>query len=145
MPIAMLLVIAITIQFPLQERISSSKHIQLMAGVSPSLYWFTIFLYDLLIYFFLIGIMVLTIVLYDRGENFTSPELSRYTYLLISKLFISLLDIVDVVVVVVSRCADTSTNSLRPFWLLVWIFCQFIFQHTIRVFEFLILIQYLNR
>ncbi|XP_046676994.1 phospholipid-transporting ATPase ABCA1-like isoform X2 [Homalodisca vitripennis] len=46
------------ISFPLTERVSGAKQLQLMTGVSPLLYWLTIFICDAAMYLFTATLMV---------------------------------------------------------------------------------------
>lgn len=76
-PLGMTIILGIISQFPLNERVSNSKQIQFMAGVSPFLYWTINFLFDLLIYFLITALMLVTIAIYDQGENFSSYEYGK--------------------------------------------------------------------
>ena len=76
-PLGLTLILAVVAQFPLIERLSNSKQVQFMAGVSPVLYWAITFLIDFLIYLFVIGLMLATIAIYDQGENFSSYEYGK--------------------------------------------------------------------
>ena len=54
--------------FIVKERTSKSKHLQLVSGVSPYLYWAASYMWDTAMYFLLAGFIMLTFVLYGE-EN----------------------------------------------------------------------------
>jgi ATP-binding cassette subfamily A (ABC1) protein 4 len=67
------------ITFPLVERVSKAKQLQLMTGISPILYWFTCFICDFLNYIIVTSIMVLGILAADPLNAFNgSEELGMY-------------------------------------------------------------------
>jgi Ni,Fe-hydrogenase I cytochrome b subunit len=67
------------IKFPLIERVSKAKQLQLMTGVSPLAYWFTCFICDFLYYIIVASIMVVGIYAADPLNVFSgSEELGMY-------------------------------------------------------------------
>lgn len=79
MPYSVLFLTGSFIKFPLLERVSKAKQLQLMTGVLPLAYWFTCFICDFLYYIVVAGIMVLGVYAADPLNVFNqSEELSMY-------------------------------------------------------------------
>ena len=51
-PLGMNLVIALCILFPVAEKISGAKHLQIMTGLGPLTFWSVNFIWDYLLYIF---------------------------------------------------------------------------------------------
>ncbi|KAJ9595471.1 hypothetical protein L9F63_013335, partial [Diploptera punctata] len=84
MPFGLLFLTASFLNFPLVERVSKAKQLQLMTGTSPFAYWFTCFLWDLFLYLVVATIMVIIVSIADPLDIFTgSEELGVYTLLLV--------------------------------------------------------------
>jgi hypothetical protein len=62
------------IKFPLIERVSKTKQLQLMTGVSPLAYWFTCFICDFFYYIIVACIMVLGVYAADSLNVFNGSE-----------------------------------------------------------------------
>jgi len=52
--------------FIVKERTSKSKHLQLVSGISPYLYWVASYLWDTVMYLILAGFIMLTFILYGE-------------------------------------------------------------------------------
>jgi hypothetical protein len=79
MPYSLLFLTGGFISFPLAERVSKAKQLQLMTGSSPITYWFTCFICDFLAYMIVASIMVLGILAADPLNAFNgSEELGMY-------------------------------------------------------------------
>ncbi|XP_069681460.1 phospholipid-transporting ATPase ABCA3-like [Periplaneta americana] len=74
LPYGLLFIIGGFIRFPITERVSKAKQVQLMTGVSPFLYWFTCFIWDCFYYLVAISIMVLAVFLADPYDAFSRNE-----------------------------------------------------------------------
>ncbi|PSN44305.1 ATP-binding cassette sub-family A member 17 [Blattella germanica] len=82
MPFGLLFCTGNFLTFPLTERVSKAKQLQLMTGTSPITYWFTIYLWDLLQYMIVAIIMIFIILCADPLAIFSgSTELGMYFYL----------------------------------------------------------------
>jgi hypothetical protein len=65
--------------FPLLERVSNAKQLQLMTGTSAVAYWSTCFLWDLLLYMIVAFLMMLVVLVADPLNVFTgSAEIGMY-------------------------------------------------------------------
>jgi len=87
MPYSLLILTGGFINFPLEERVSKAKQLQLMTGSSPLSYWFTCFICDFLNYIIVASIMVLGIHAADPINAFNGSEelgmcvwMYRYVY-----------------------------------------------------------------
>ncbi|KAJ9595472.1 hypothetical protein L9F63_013336, partial [Diploptera punctata] len=84
MPMGLLSLVGSFIKFPVLERVSNAKQVQLMTGVSAALYWLSCFLYDFLTYVIVSAILVLMVFVSDPIDIFTgSTELGVYFFMLI--------------------------------------------------------------
>mmetsp|Transcript_200 Transcript_200/g.364 ORF Transcript_200/g.364 Transcript_200/m.364 type:complete len:2007 (-) Transcript_200:174-6194(-) len=55
--------------FVVKERVSKSKHLQIVSSVSPYLYWAATYTWDMLLYFVLTGFIMLAFVLYGEESS----------------------------------------------------------------------------
>lgn len=79
MPYSLLYLTGGFISFPFVERVSKTKQLQLMTGISPISYWFACFICDFLYYIIVTSIMVLGILAADPLNAFNgSEELGMY-------------------------------------------------------------------
>lgn len=62
----MCLLLGIFIIFPLKERITNAKQVQMMAGVNPIVFWFSNFAWDFIVYFLISLIFALILYLFDK-------------------------------------------------------------------------------
>ncbi|KAG8270789.1 hypothetical protein J6590_077319 [Homalodisca vitripennis] len=62
------------ISFPLKERVSNAKQLQLMTGVSPLMYWFTTFLCDFLVFLITAAIMIGMVYVFQDNSIFSSSN-----------------------------------------------------------------------
>jgi ATP-binding cassette subfamily A (ABC1) protein 3 len=84
MSIAMSLLLGIFIIFPLKERVTNAKQVQLMAGVSPIVFWLTNFVWDFIIYLPIATIYCLILYLFDTRLIFhTSGGFSALVVLIV--------------------------------------------------------------
>jgi hypothetical protein len=60
--------------FPLLERVSKAKQLQLMAGTSPLAYWFTCFMWDFALYIMVAIIMTIVVLVADPLNVFNGSE-----------------------------------------------------------------------
>ncbi|PNF40610.1 ATP-binding cassette sub-family A member 3 [Cryptotermes secundus] len=83
MPFGLLFLTGSFMTFPLLERVSKAKQLQLMTGTSPLAYWFTCFAWDLLLYMIVAIIMMFVVLIADPLNVFNgSEELGTYFLLL---------------------------------------------------------------
>jgi hypothetical protein len=76
MPFGLLFVTGNFVTFPLTERVSKAKQLQLMTGTSPLAYWFTCFMWDLVLYMTVALIMTFIVLIADPLNVFNrSAEL----------------------------------------------------------------------
>ena len=68
------LILVIFVIFPLKERVTNAKHVQMMAGVNPVVFWISYFVWDFI--FYIIIAFTLTIILYifDTRMNLSSNK-----------------------------------------------------------------------
>ena len=69
---AMSLLLGIFIIFPLKERITNAKQVQIMACVDPFVFWFSNFVWDFIVYFILSLVIAVILYLFDRRFTFHS-------------------------------------------------------------------------
>jgi len=74
MPYSLLILTGGFIRFPLIERVSKAKQLQLMTGASPLAYWFTCFICDFFYYVCIASIMVLGVYAADPLNVFNGTE-----------------------------------------------------------------------
>ena len=65
MSIVMSLLLGLFIIFPLKERVTNAKQVQLMAGVNPFVFWITNFVWDFLIYIVIATVYLIIIYMFD--------------------------------------------------------------------------------
>jgi hypothetical protein len=70
-PIGLALFAASYVVFPTEERLSQSKQLQLMTGVSPLTFWGTSFVWDFFIMALAILVMVVCFPIFEVNEAFT--------------------------------------------------------------------------
>ena len=73
------------ITFLVKERVSKAKHIQLVSSVSPYLYWFAVYLWDMFLYSILVLLIMAALFMYgqDAAQIFISvPEATFAIFLL---------------------------------------------------------------
>ena len=58
--------------FPLTERMTSAKHVQMMTGLNPATFWFANFVWDFLIYILAVGLVMAILLSMDIRQTFTS-------------------------------------------------------------------------
>nr|CAD7432558.1 unnamed protein product [Timema monikensis] len=73
-PLGLLFLVGLFMIFPLTERVTSVKQLQLMAGVSPPSYWLVCFLWDYLLYLLVSVLMVLAVYVFDALNIFKQTE-----------------------------------------------------------------------
>jgi hypothetical protein len=79
MPFGLLLFTGSFMIFPLLERVSKAKQLQLMTGTSAFMYWSSCFLWDFVLYMIVAFIMVFVVSIADPLNVFTgSAELGMY-------------------------------------------------------------------
>merc|ERR1711892_839905 len=69
---AMSLLLGIFIIFPLKERITNAKQVQMMAGVNPFVFWFSNFAWDFIVYFAISLVLAIILYLFDKRFTFHS-------------------------------------------------------------------------
>ena len=69
--IAMALFLGLFIIFPLKERVTNAKQVQIMAGVRPSAFWISNFLWDFLVYMVVSLIILMIMYIFDKRNTFT--------------------------------------------------------------------------
>lgn len=73
-PIGLLFLLSDFIAFPNTERVTNAKQLQLMAGVSPVLYWLAAFIWDYVVWIVITIAMVVVICIFDKNEIFTHQK-----------------------------------------------------------------------
>ena len=68
----MSLLVSIFIIFPIEERRSGAKHLQMMTGVHPVTYWISNLAWDYLIYVVSTTLMLILLMAMDHEKTFTS-------------------------------------------------------------------------
>lgn len=61
------------IAFPLSERVSGVKHLQIMTKLSPIMYWISCFIWDYFCYIIIVLVSLVTMYLFDSYHIFTGP------------------------------------------------------------------------
>lgn len=74
MPFGLLFLTGSFMTLPLLERVSKAKQLQLMTGTSRLAYWFTCFVWDLLLYMIVAFIMMFVVLIADPLNVFTGSE-----------------------------------------------------------------------
>lgn len=78
-PIGLLFLLSDFIAFPNVERVTKAKQLQLMAGVSPILYWLAIFIWDYIMWVIITVAMLVVIFLFDENDVFNhQKEVCKY-------------------------------------------------------------------
>ena len=70
--IAMSLFVSLFLIFPLVERVSGAKHLQMMTGLSPLTFWITNLGWDFLIYLVSSSLMTVMLFAFDYDKTFSS-------------------------------------------------------------------------
>ncbi|XP_075215102.1 phospholipid-transporting ATPase ABCA3-like [Lycorma delicatula] len=83
-PFGMLFVLANFIAFPLLERISVTKHLQLMTGLSPLTYWATSYIWDYLLFIFTSCLFFIPIYFFDSINIFHGAREIGVFYLVVN-------------------------------------------------------------
>ena len=63
------LVLGVFAIFPLKERVTNAKQVQMMAGVNPFVFWFSNFVWDFLIYMIVAVLLAVVLYLFDSRKN----------------------------------------------------------------------------
>ena len=63
------LVLGIFTIFPLKERVTNAKQVQMMAGVNPLVFWISNFAWDFVIYMVVATVLVVILYLFDARQN----------------------------------------------------------------------------
>merc|ERR550517_1253539 len=91
MSIAMALLLGIFIIFPLKERVTNAKQVQLMAGVNPFVFWFTNFAWDFIVYFGIALVYAVLIYIFDTRMIFhTNGGFGAFVFVLLMLGFVGL-------------------------------------------------------
>ena len=67
--ISLSLVLGLFVIFPLKERVTNAKQVQMMAGVNPVVFWISNFVWDFIIYIVIAVILAVIIYLFDTRKN----------------------------------------------------------------------------
>ncbi|TRY70235.1 hypothetical protein TCAL_12705 [Tigriopus californicus] len=83
LPQGMGVLIAAFVIFPLLERVSGAKQVQLMTGLHPAIFWLSNILWDFLLY--IVGMIIMMAIIFglDREQTFLAGEAAGVTLLLI--------------------------------------------------------------
>jgi len=74
---------------PLTERVSGIKHLQMMTKLSPITYWTACFIWDYFCFIIVVGLLLMTIYLFDTYDIFSGPnELGECINLKMFRFFI---------------------------------------------------------
>ena len=63
------LVLGVFAIFPLKERVTNAKQVQMMAGVNPFVFWFSNFVWDFLIYIIVALLLATVLYFFDSRKN----------------------------------------------------------------------------
>ena len=63
------LVLGVFAIFPLKERVTNAKQVQMMAGVNPFVFWFSNFVWDFLIYIVVAVLLAVVLYFFDSRKN----------------------------------------------------------------------------
>ena len=63
------LVLGVFAIFPLKERVTNAKQVQMMAGVNPFVFWFSNFVWDFLIYLIVAVLLAVVLYFFDSRKN----------------------------------------------------------------------------
>ena len=55
--------------FPLKERVTNAKQVQMMAGVNPFVFWFSNFVWDFLVYIIVAVLLAVVLYFFDSRKN----------------------------------------------------------------------------
>ena len=66
------LLLSLFIIFPIEERRSGAKHLQMMTGLHPAIYWISNLAWDYLIYLVSSALMLILLMAMDHAKTFTS-------------------------------------------------------------------------
>ena len=66
------LVLGVFTIFPLKERVTNAKQVQIMAGVNPFVFWFSNFLWDFLVYMVVAVLLAVVLYLFDERNTLHS-------------------------------------------------------------------------
>ena len=66
------LLVSLFIIFPIKERTSGAKHLQMMTGLHPVTYWISNLAWDYLIYLVSSALMLILLMAMDHDKTFTS-------------------------------------------------------------------------
>ncbi|OTF75870.1 ABC transporter sub-family A-like protein [Euroglyphus maynei] len=88
LPIAFPFLAASYVLYPIKERTSKSKLLQLMAGVSPTVFWLSHFIFDLVYHLLTISVLYLVIYLFDSDKVFFDPSSKSSADVLFVILFV---------------------------------------------------------
>ena len=72
--IAMSLLVSVFLIFPLVERTSGAKHLQMMTGLHPVTFWVTNLAWDFSIYLASSTLMIIFLMAFDYDKTFTSAQ-----------------------------------------------------------------------
>ena len=68
----MSLLVSLFIIFPIEERRTGAKHLQMMTGLHPVIYWISNLTWDYLIYLASSALMLILLMAMDHDKTFTS-------------------------------------------------------------------------
>ena len=66
------LVLGVFTIFPLKERVTNAKQVQMMAGVNPFVFWFSNFVWDFLVYIVIAVLLAVVLYLFDDRNTLHS-------------------------------------------------------------------------
>ena len=66
------ILVAAFLIFPLVERITNAKQVQLMTGLDPATFWLANVSWDVLIYFISLSLMLVVLLGFDDKKTFTT-------------------------------------------------------------------------
>ncbi|KAI2807884.1 hypothetical protein RDWZM_005336 [Blomia tropicalis] len=89
-PIAFPFLASSYILYPIREQASKSKLIQLMTGLSPTLFWMSNFMFDMLTHLFATSILYLVIWIFDDGRGIFDDSSNAGSALFLMILFFGL-------------------------------------------------------
>ena len=70
--VSLALLLGLFLIFPLKERVTNAKQVQMMAGVNPVIFWISNFVWDFIVYMIIATILALILYLFDERKTLHS-------------------------------------------------------------------------
>ena len=70
--LSLALLLGLFVIFPLKERVTNAKQVQMMAGVNPVVFWFSNFVWDFMVYMVIATMLAVILYLFDERKTLHS-------------------------------------------------------------------------